>query len=88
MGGENLFTIAAVLGGAMFLYLAFRSVQSFTRAYALPTLAFSIGVGVWSAYDMPRHSYHIYFFVGFLLGSIVFHLHAAAIKSLLGRQKR
>lgn len=88
MGGENLFIIAAMLGGAVLLYLAYRSLQSSTRAYALPTLVFSIGVGIWSAYDMPPHSYHIYFFVGFLLGAVVFHLHARAIKALLNHKEK
>ncbi|WPH20808.1 hypothetical protein [Variovorax paradoxus] len=83
MGGENLFIIAALLGAAMFVYLAYRSLQSSTRAYALPTLAFSVGVGIWFAYDMPPHGYHIYFLVGFLLGAAAFHLHARAIKALL-----
>lgn len=88
MGGENLFIIAALLGGAMLVYLAYRSLRSSTRAYALPTLIFSIGVGIWSAHDMPFHSYHIYFFVGFLLGAVVFNLHARAIKALLNHKKK
>lgn len=86
MGGEKLFIIAALLGGAMFVYLAYRSLQSSMRAYALPTLAFSVGAGIWSAYDMPLHRYHVYFFVGFLMGAVVFDLHARAIKALLNHK--
>lgn len=86
MGGENLFIIAALLGAAMFVYLAYRSLQSSTRVYALPTLVFSIGVGTWLAYDMPFHDYYVYFFVGFLMGAVVFDLHARAIKTLLNHK--
>lgn len=82
MGGEAILIVAAVLGGAMLLYLLYRSWQASTRAYALPTLVFSAGTGLWSAYGMPLHSYHIYFLIGFLIGAVVFCLHGRAIKAL------
>lgn len=83
MGGEFLFTIGAALGGAMFLYLMYRSWRASTRPYALPTLAFSIGGGLWFAYGTPLHNYHLFFLVGFLLGAAIFCLHASAIKALV-----
>lgn len=83
MGGEFLFTIGAALGGVMFLYLLYRSWRASSRPYALPTLALSIGVGVWFSYGTPLRDYHVFFLVGFLVGAAVFSLHASAIKVLV-----
>ncbi len=85
MGGEILFTIGAMLGGAALLHLMHRSWRASTRPYALPTLACSIGAGLWFGYGTPLHNYCAFFLVGFLLGAIVFCLHAAAIKALIER---
>ena len=87
MGGEALFTIAAALGAAAFLYLVYRCWQASTRPYALPTLVFSVGAGLWSGYGTPLHSYYIFFLVGFLLGAVIFGLHAAIIKTLIAKVK-
>jgi len=82
VGGEILFTIGAMLGAAALLHLMFRSWRVSTRPYALPTLTCSIAAGLWAGYGMPLYSYCSFFLVGFLLGAVVFGLHAAAIRSL------
>lgn len=83
MGGEALFVIGAGLGGVMLLYLVYQSWQASARAYALPTLPLSIAAGLWSAHGMPFHSFH--YLIGFLIGAVIFCLHARAIKLLLER---
>ena len=88
VGGEILFTIGAILGAAALLHLIYRSSRVSTRPYALPTLICSIAVGLWAGYGMPPYSYCSFFLLGFLLGAVVFYLHAAAIKSLVEKAKR
>lgn len=85
MGAEYLVFATAALGGAALVWLLYLSYKTSTRAYAIPTLLFSCAAGGWSALGKPTAHLHLHFAIGFLLGVVMFGLHAAAIKKLLGR---
>lgn len=82
MGGEILFILLAILGFIAFLYLAYQCTFISIRPYAISTLLFSIGAGLWIGYDSSLRNFSIDFFVGFLIGFIIFWLQALLIKSL------
>jgi uncharacterized membrane protein len=85
MGAEYLVFAAAALGGVALTWLLYLSYKASTRPYAIPTLLFSCLAGVWSALGKPTNHFHLHFAIGFLLGVVLFGLHAAVIKKLLGR---
>lgn len=84
MGAEYLVMSAAALGGAALIWLIYLSFKVSTRPYAFPTLCFSCASGVWSAMGNSTAYLHLHFAIGFLLGGVLFGLHAVAIKKLLG----
>jgi uncharacterized membrane protein (Fun14 family) len=82
MGGEILFIVLAILGFIAFSYLAYRCTVIDIRPYAISTLLFSSGAGLWIGYDSSLRNFLINFFVGFLIGFIIFWAHASLIKLL------
>lgn len=87
MGAEYLVIAAAAIGGGALLLLLYLSYKPATRPYALPTLLFSCAVGVWSAVGKPTANLHLHFAIGFLIGAVLFGLHAAIIRKLLRRSQ-
>jgi hypothetical protein len=82
MGGEILFKPLAILGFIAFLYLAYQCTVISMRPYAVATLLFSIGAGLWIGYDSSLRNFPINFFVSFLIGFIIFWSQALLIKLL------
>jgi hypothetical protein len=82
MGGEILFILLAILGFIAFLYLAYQCTVISIRPYAISTLLFSIGAGLWFGYDASFQNFYIYFLIGFLIGFLIFWSHALLIKML------
>ena len=87
MGAEYLIIATAAIGGIAFFRLIYLICMEESRPFALPTLLLSCAVGGWFAFDKPRDNLHLHFAIGFLLGSILFGLHAVAIKILLKKSK-
>ena len=85
MGAEYLVIALAFLGAGALLLLLYLTYKPAVRPYALPTLLFSCAAGGWFALGKSVANLHWNFAIGFLLGAVLFGLHAAVIKKLLRR---
>jgi hypothetical protein len=86
MGGEVLVIAAAALGLLLFAFLLWRSVLRSTRPYAMPTLVLSCVAGVYGAWGRSPANVSLGFFIGFLVGAILFGGQAHVIKWLNERR--
>lgn len=85
MGGEIFVILTAVLGAITLALLLFFSHKASRRAYALPTLLFSLVAAFCMANTASVSNFILTFFSGLFLASTVFGIHAIYIKLLSER---
>ena len=61
--------------------------DEFARVSTYRTVQIRRTTSLWSGYGTPLDSYYIFFLVGFLLGAVIFGLHAALTKTLIAKVK-
>ena len=82
MGGEVIIYVAAALGFGLLVFLVVRIANPSARPYALPTLLFAAGGGLYEAWGSVPINWPFLFLAGFFVGGIIFGAHAHVVRWL------